>query len=285
MAIFKNKFFSKEGQKERLTNVVNVLKASITGSDKVVANVSNPVVKKTVETVANKPFTTAAAVAVVANPVAAAGTAKAVATSIGSSISNASLGTKVGLAVATPIATSAVINSPKLQKEIVNAPSSLSNIGKNIGKAVEDPTANNFKNIVKENPAITGVVIGGTALAVGTGASGVIATALNTQAVKENTALSKELALNTDNLKDQIIKEEPQFIPSNSSLLPKTIEGTKDTSLIPLTPSTQVVGKSVSSISKKRKKIIKKKSNPSNNVRVNVYNQTKSLYSCYHKRC
>ena len=66
MARFKNKFLSIKGQKERLSNVVNVLKAPFTGGQ-VVANVKNPTIKKGLELVSNNPFKTAAVVGTVAN--------------------------------------------------------------------------------------------------------------------------------------------------------------------------------------------------------------------------
>lgn len=66
MAVFKNKFFSKAGQIERLKNVAGVLKAPFTGG-KNVANVKNATVKKVLEAVSNNPIKTALAAGTVAN--------------------------------------------------------------------------------------------------------------------------------------------------------------------------------------------------------------------------
>lgn len=66
MAVFKNKFFSKAGQIERLKNVAGVIKAPFTGG-KVVANTKSSIVNKGLSAVANNPLTTAFVGGTVAN--------------------------------------------------------------------------------------------------------------------------------------------------------------------------------------------------------------------------
>lgn len=66
MALFQKPFFSIAGQKERLANVVGVLKAPFTGGS-VKANTSSKAVNAVLATVANHPLATATVVGTVAN--------------------------------------------------------------------------------------------------------------------------------------------------------------------------------------------------------------------------
>lgn len=65
MATFTNSFFSSAGQKERLSNVANVLKISVTGSDlsgqknSIVANTGSKTANTVLAAAANHPFITA----------------------------------------------------------------------------------------------------------------------------------------------------------------------------------------------------------------------------------
>jgi len=93
--------------------------------------------------------------------------------------------TIVATAAAIPIV-SAVVQSPKLQSGLANAPSNLANFGGNIGKAIENPSIASVTNIVKENPILSTITVGGAALAAGTAAN-TVATYLNTRATKTNT--------------------------------------------------------------------------------------------------
>ena len=69
MSIFQNKFFSAAGQKERISNVVNVLKIATTGKDvkgqktQIVANTNSKITNKAFETIANHPYITAGVIA------------------------------------------------------------------------------------------------------------------------------------------------------------------------------------------------------------------------------
>lgn len=64
-SIFKNKFLSKAGQKERLKNAADVIKSAFdfNKNTKVVANIKNKPLKKVTEAIANNPYTAAAVAA------------------------------------------------------------------------------------------------------------------------------------------------------------------------------------------------------------------------------
>jgi hypothetical protein len=66
VAVFKNKFFSKSGQVERLKNIAGVIKAPFTGG-RVVSNTKNKTVNKVLEMVSNNPLKTAFVGGTVAN--------------------------------------------------------------------------------------------------------------------------------------------------------------------------------------------------------------------------
>jgi len=206
------------------------------------------------------------AVAAIAAPAAITkvGGISQVANKVVTSIGNASLGTKVAIAVATPAAIGTIVREPAT---ITKAPAAIANFEKNVYELAKDPSVANVKDLVTENP----IIAGGVALAV-TGASlgsaAVIASNLsNTSALKENTA-SMQLPSES---KYKEIKETPLSSPSYPMV------AGSDT---PVTPATQVVGKSASSsIAKRSSKTRARTSNISNNLRVQIINQPKSLYT------
>lgn len=185
MSIFANSFFSLAGQKERLLNVVETLKAAVTTGG-IQAHTGSETVNKVLETAANHPFLTAGAAAVAINPAGAAAAAKAVTTKAATSFATAPLKTQVIVTGATIVGGSALLNSPSLTKSVINAPSSLSNFGGNIGKAIENPSLSSISTIAKENPILTA---GTAAIGIATVAGGVgtVATVLNTRSVNKNT--------------------------------------------------------------------------------------------------
>lgn len=82
----------------------------------------------------------------------------------------------------------AVASNPKIIPQTI---SGLANFGTNIGEVSKNPTSQGFIDIVKENPVISagvGLVVAG---AVGKGVGGIVASALNTAAIRENTAASQ----------------------------------------------------------------------------------------------
>lgn len=179
MSIFENSFFSIEGQKERLGNVVDTLKAAVTGQG-VQSNTGNKTADAVLSAAASNPFTTAAAGAVVAAPGAAAAALKA-----GFSALPAS--GKVATVIAAPVVAGAVIANPNIAKEAAKTPSKLSQFGSNIGEFSKNPSVDSATTIFKDNPILTSAAVIGTGIVVGKGASSLIATAANTSAIRKNT--------------------------------------------------------------------------------------------------
>jgi hypothetical protein len=86
----------------------------------------------------------------------------------------------------------AASKSPKLQKQLINAPASAVNFAGNLGTLYENPSMANAKTLAKENPIIAGGIALGTVGLVGLGTSSLVSNYLNTKAVKENTSVSSQ---------------------------------------------------------------------------------------------
>jgi len=72
-------------------------------------------------------------------------------------------------------------------KGVTNLPSSLANVGENIGEFIENPSIEQAKETFAENPLIVGGAAAAVALTAGKGIAGTIATIRNTQVTRENT--------------------------------------------------------------------------------------------------
>lgn len=188
MGIFTNPFFSIAGQVERLTNVAGTLNAAFNpfSKDKVQANVTNPTMKTALETVANHPYIAAGAAAgaitAVAYPAAALSAAKA---AIPTTIKG-----KVAAAIAAPIVVGVIAKSGKAREALLEAPSSLTQLGAGVGELIEEPSLKKAWELVKEHPIAAGAAAAGAAIVVGGGiglAANTVATMLNTKETKENT--------------------------------------------------------------------------------------------------
>lgn len=194
MGIFQNDFFSIAGQKERFANVGNTLLSAVgIRGGGVVSNTGVKPLDTALSAVASHPFITAGVAAAVINPSSAVAFTKVVGKAAAGEFSKLSLGGKALTVVATPVIISAVASSSKLQKGIINAPSSLAQFGGNLGSLAEDPTLENLTRVAKDNPVLTAAAGVTGLLAVGTavrGVAGIIATTMNTNAVKANTANS-----------------------------------------------------------------------------------------------
>lgn len=182
MTIFENPFFSIQGQIERIQNVGATLVAAVSGKG-VQSNTGNTVVDSVLSKAASNPFGTALAVAVVANPTAALGTAK-------SAFNSLSPIGKVAAGVSAPIVISAAVANPKIISGVANTPKTLSSFGSDLGTFSKTPSISTFENLVSNNKAISGIIGAGALATIGTGTVGTISTILNTQAVKKNTAAS-----------------------------------------------------------------------------------------------
>jgi len=194
MTIFKNPFFSSAGQAERLENVGNTLLAAV-GIKKggVQGNTKNKSLNSALSVVASHPFATAGFAAGGVNPSGAVAAARAAGGAVASSFSKASLGTKAAVVVSVPVIAGALTTSPKLATDVANAPGSLANFGRNIGRVAESPGSDSLARLVKENPVLAGGTIAGAALLAGgavTGALSTIATRQNTKAIISSTSTS-----------------------------------------------------------------------------------------------
>lgn len=144
----------------------------------------------TIAAVASHPFTSAAAVATVLNPGAALSTTKAISSKVSSSFAAAPLKTQLAVGVGGLVGTGAILKNPSLVSKAADIPSGLVNLGGNVGEFIESPSIEKAKDIVTENPLLSGAIGGAGLLAVGVGAGAIAnttATYLNTKAIKENT--------------------------------------------------------------------------------------------------
>jgi len=266
---FQNKFFSFSGFKERLANVGAVYAAALNPFDDktVKSNTGVKVVDKVLGAAASNPYATALVGTVAAAPRAAAVLGRTAVKKAATSFAGASLKTKAAIVGGSIVGGRALAESPKLRKKafvtVTELPSSLSNVGKNIGRVVEDPSLKNVKALVTENPGITAGALllgaGGVVSKVGTGViAGTIA---------RRTTSSVNL---------------PQNVPSSPSTgvaLPATTTSLKAAPVVqtaptsPITPQT----KAVSTTTRKRRRVIKAKpaaARQSQNVKVQIINQS-----------
>jgi len=183
--VFRNKFFSLAGQKERLTNVKDVLSIAINpfSKDRVKANVKNRTGKAALEFVANNPFTTAGLatpIGLTGKSIAASGlkaTAGKVATRIGA------LPTKTKIIAGTIGigAGSAALSAPKDQVIKVASgltPESFAKAGKDVGSI---RSRGNIIDVIKRNPVIAGAAGVAGAAVIGRAALPSVVGAIQTQ--------------------------------------------------------------------------------------------------------
>lgn len=145
--------------------------------------------------------TTATAAAIIVGGGAAAGSASAKtiggkAISVGAKtlpkLIPKTLGGKAIAAVAVPVGVTALIKNPG---------GAANTVGKaveaqiDLGSIIADPSKEGAIEFLKEHPVTTGVVGAAAALAVGKATTGIVSTILNTKAIKENTAATKEAAM------------------------------------------------------------------------------------------
>jgi hypothetical protein len=272
MGLFSNPFLSISGQVERLKNVVSTVGAAaqnvastltlgLVKSSPIQANVSNQTAKKVLETVANKPAQTALAGAVIANPVGAFAAGKAISSTVVSGAKNIfntlSPLQKAATVIATPVAIGVVASSSKVRSDLIKAPSSLVNLGSNIGKTIDNPSFENVKTTFKENPVAAGVLVGAAALTTGALTAGIISNVANTQAVKKNTAAT--INSQYQQLTPSVIAAAPApvaLIPAFTSQTSSTTPVTSTTAVTPPTVSPTSIKKATK---KKKKKVTKKK--------------------------
>jgi len=92
----------------------------------------------------------------------------------------------IAATVAVPVAAKVLSTSSKARSAVVNAPSSISNVGENLGKLIDNPSISGAKELITENPLLIGgtaaAALGGAALAL----APTLATHQNTKAIQEN---------------------------------------------------------------------------------------------------
>lgn len=95
---------------------------------------------------------------------------------------------KIIAAAAIPVTAGAVISNPvQTAKAVATTPQSLANVGANIGTLIKDPSIENVKSLVTENPVIVGGAVAAAALVGATKIIPAIATARQTEAIQEQT--------------------------------------------------------------------------------------------------
>lgn len=271
MGLFTNPFLSLAGQKERLINAGKSIAGAVQNIGSTLTLGAIPKVKFEGNVIATKiaqnPVQTAAVIATVANPAGAVAAAKLVATkaaaAVKSVVSSLSPTQKVLAAVATPIAAGAIVSSKKLQSGIATAPSSLANFGSNIGKLVDKPSIKAAKELITENPVLTGITAAGALAVVGGGiglAANTIATMRNSSATAKN---SQIMEVPTAPAVAQIVTQ-PQEIrviqPVAASPLveEKPKEETKAITTMKAKPKKKAKKKKKKATPKKKKKVAKK---------------------------
>lgn len=255
--------------------ITNTQGVGVKASAKVVATILNPfndknltfrtenkTVKSIAETALNNPYTTSAAIGVIGGIAATSGAAAATV----KALTPASTLGKIGAVAAIPIVAGAIAQQPAaVIKGIATAPSALANFGGNAANLAADPSISNLKELVKENPVVSGIAAGAGAIAIGGGlglAANTVATYLNSKATKENTlgtgsAESTPVGIN---------------MPSaGGSIVP--VSGDATSSKVPLTPATQEV-RATTSTGKRKKRTTKQTPSVKQSVTVNLQNRT-----------
>jgi len=264
MGIFKNPFFSIAGQKERLLNVAGVVNAAFNPFSKstVKANIKSKPVKKVVETIANHPYAAAAVGATAADPKAALAAGKAATKALLAKYAGLSTKSKVITAVAAVPTAQLFATSKKARsavgKVVTEGPIQLSDLGKNVGKFIEQPSLSNLKNIVTESPLVVAAGAGAAAIA----AAPLVAGALSLAEQKKQTKAFEKQA----EIAQKALQSQPSSVVSPSG--PVTSELASPSPLIsdstsPLAEQTkeieQISRKQVAKKPKKRRKVYKEK--------------------------
>jgi hypothetical protein len=242
--------FSAIGQ--RVKDVGLVLNAAFNPFSKstVDVNVSNPALKKVLTTLVEHPYVSAG---VVATGITAITNPAVIGSALKSIIPSTAKG-KVLTVLAAPVVAGAVINQPgKTADLLINAPSSLSNFGGNVANFAANPTIENIKTIIAENPLISGGVAAGVVIA---GASAIIP------------AITTSRYIGAVNEQTEAIREQTASNLTSSGVLVGS--STQYASETPITPATQTVQAGGTRTSTSRKKRSSKAIIPSVSQKINV---------------
>lgn len=263
-------------------SVVSAAKSTFLPSEKVAAERRTAVFGSESKAKAGAIIVGSAAAAIAAPAVITSGvigkTASAVASKVATSFAQSSLKTQAAVVGGGLIATGAVLRQPKeTAKAVSKAPGALLNFGGNLADFAVDPSVKNAQSIWLENPLISTATIGLTAAAVGGAVTSAVSGALTQSAIREQTEATLEVV---DTLKNQYIPSALAY--DVTELPPSVLTGDDKTSLVPITPETQVIGKAAkSAATKKRRRLTSQPrgSTQRQSLRLNIYNQGKHLYT------
>lgn len=177
-----------------------------------------------------------------------------VAKSAGSSVKSTVSKNPISSAAAATFGTGLLIESKAPLKAAAKAPEAVFDAGTAVGKAIEGDTGA-LLDYAKEHPIATGAAAAGTAFLIGKSATGLLVT-------------SK--LLDTDNM--QPVQSN---IPTSNNTMPAIIPTTgTGTQVQPITPQTQVIGKSAGAKSVSRYRAKARKA-PVQSMKINIINQSR----------
>jgi hypothetical protein len=247
-------------------------------------------VNKALETVANHPYVTAGVIAVAAAPAAAVAAAKVVGATVVKAVSSASPAVKIATVVGTPVAAGVLISSSKAREGVLDAPSALVQVGTNVGKLIENPSWEGLVDIYKQNPvaapAVTAAAVGligaaaaGAALTIGN----ITATKANTKSINEATNELMKQAVAAGDIKSARELQDALYklnFPQEAAKVPAVIPTkTSAASSVPITPELGAVTKAAGTKAATKYKRRTTASTGNQSMRVNIFNQTKAIYS------
>jgi len=240
----------------KIENVGAVLNAAFNPftKDTVKANVSNPALKTTLEAVANHPYV---ASGVVAGGITLA-TNPTIAVSVAKSIIPATTKGKIIAAIAAPVVVGAVVSQPaKTIKIVAETPSALANVGSNVANLIAEPSVQNVKNLISENPVLVGGAAAAGVLATGAAVIPAIASAVSasrnitatnneTAAINAQTAVLKETSGGTTNGLTPTASDGMYTVTDLSNQKPIS-------QALPASPATQTLTPKSTSLTKRKK--------------------------------
>jgi len=188
---------------------------------------------------------------------AAKSAAVAVSKSIGSSVASTVSKHPVSSIAAATFGTGLLIESKEPLKTAAKAPEAIFDAGTAAGKAIDTKSFDPLIEYGQEHPLASGLIAAGTAYAVGKGAAGVILT-------------SKILdTADTQPVGSAI----PAQAATAAAILPTKSTGTESQ---PITPETQIMGKSASTTTKGR---VKRRKKPKDAM-INIFNNSRISTAC-----
>lgn len=193
MSIFQNPLMSVAGIKERAANSLRTVVSSLTlgaYGGGVESASQNKLVKASAEAIGNNPWSSALAIATGVSGVAR----KAVVSTVSKlSTTTKVVGSAAGLITAGAVATNPTLAAPLVKGVSSLTPESLVKYGSNVGNATENPSLKTVTKIFTDNPVLSTVIGGAGLLLLGKSKIvGAAATALNTNAINDQTSLMKD---------------------------------------------------------------------------------------------